>query len=73
MEIASEKLIAKKDPIVSIAFDLGFNEANYFSKVFKKSTGYSPSEFREVHIHKAKQEKILFEKYYSLSNARWVI
>ncbi|MDK2868021.1 MAG: two-component system, response regulator YesN [Clostridiales bacterium] len=73
MEIASEKLIATKDPIVSIAFDLGFNEANYFSKVFKKSTGYSPSEFREVHIHKAKQEKILFEKYYSLSNARWVI
>ena len=72
MEIASQKLTTTKDPIVSIAFDLGFNEANYFSKVFKKSTGLSPSEYRDVHMEKVKNEKVLFEKYHSLSN-RWVI
>ena len=73
MEIASEKLVATKEPIVSIAFDLGFNEANYFSKVFKKSTGYSPSEYRDKYLVEEKKERKLFEKYHSLSTTRWVI
>lgn len=31
-----------------IAYDLGFNEAAYFSRFFKKHTSFSPSEFREI-------------------------
>lgn len=73
MEIASEKLITTKEPIVSIAFDLGFNEANYFSKVFKKTTGFSPSEFREQNLKAQNKERMLLEKYHSLSSTRWVI
>ncbi|WP_411842322.1 helix-turn-helix domain-containing protein [Salinicoccus sp. HZC-1] len=31
--------------ITDIAFILGFNDLNYFSKVFKKYTGYTPSQY----------------------------
>lgn len=33
--------------ISEIGFDLGYNEKGYFTKVFKKRTGQTPSEFRE--------------------------
>ena len=33
--------------IVNIAIDLGYSEANYFSKVFKKIVGKSPTSYRE--------------------------
>jgi len=31
-----------------VAFDLGFEDPSYFVKLFKRSTGYLPSEFREL-------------------------
>lgn len=33
--------------INDIAFDIGYNEPNYFCKVFKKNEGITPSEYRE--------------------------
>ena len=33
--------------IAEIGFELGYNEKSYFSKVFKKKSGQTPSEFRE--------------------------
>jgi YesN/AraC family two-component response regulator len=33
--------------VLNIALDLAYNEANYFSKAFKKKTGLTPSEYRE--------------------------
>jgi len=33
-------------PITTIAFDTGFNDGNYFSRQFRKTSGISPSEFR---------------------------
>jgi transcriptional regulator GlxA family with amidase domain len=33
-------------PIVKIATELGFHQANYFARVFRAETGLSPSEFR---------------------------
>ena len=33
-------------PITEIAFNCGFNDSNYFSKVFKKSEGVSPLNYR---------------------------
>ncbi|WP_053992845.1 AraC family transcriptional regulator [Mangrovimonas sp. TPBH4] len=52
--IETRKLIEAKNLLVStdksiseIAYDLGYNENSYFSNVFKKKSGQSPSEFRE--------------------------
>ncbi|NJO01034.1 MAG: helix-turn-helix domain-containing protein [Bacteroidia bacterium] len=36
------------DNITHIAYDCGFSEIGYFSKLFRKKYGKSPSEFREV-------------------------
>ena len=33
--------------ISEIGFELGFNEKSYFSRVFKKMTGFSPTEFQK--------------------------
>ena len=52
--IETRKLIEAKNLLTStyktiseIGYDLGFNEKAYFSSVFKKKTGQTPSEFRE--------------------------
>ncbi|UWX56001.1 helix-turn-helix transcriptional regulator [Maribacter litopenaei] len=52
--IETRKLIEAKNLLIStdktiseIAFELGYNENSYFSNVFKKKAGISPSEFRE--------------------------
>jgi YesN/AraC family two-component response regulator len=47
MELAKEMLVTTDVPVLNIALDLAYNEANYFSKAFKKKTGYTPSEYRE--------------------------
>ena len=52
--IETRKLIEAKNLLIStdktiseVGYDLGFNEKAYFSSVFKKKTGQTPSEFRE--------------------------
>ena len=47
MELAKEMLVTTDVPVLNIALDLAYNEANYFSKAFKNKTGYTPSEYRE--------------------------
>lgn len=44
---ASELLINTNKAISEIAMNTGFNDANYFSRLFKKSRGKSPREFRK--------------------------
>lgn len=38
--------------ILNIAKSLGYKDPLYFSKIFKKHTGLSPSEFRAIERHK---------------------
>jgi AraC-like DNA-binding protein len=46
VEKAMEKLKNTDDPIHDIAVSCGFASGNYFAKVFKKTVGYTPGEFR---------------------------
>jgi len=43
---AKRLLIHKHTDIAQIAYDLGFKDASYFARFFKRSTGISPTEFR---------------------------
>jgi AraC-like DNA-binding protein len=52
--IETRKLIEAKNLLMStnktiqeIGFELGYNEKAYFTTVFKKKSGHTPSEFRE--------------------------
>ncbi len=44
---AMAMLLETDMPIINIAYELSYNETNYFSKAFKKKVGMTPSEFRE--------------------------
>ncbi len=48
IELAKEMLSFTNMPILNIAYELSYNETNYFSKVFKKRVGVTPSDFRAV-------------------------
>lgn len=47
VEIAKKRLLETKLSNAEIAYQLGFEYPNYFAKFFKKSTNYSPSEYRK--------------------------
>ncbi len=44
---AKELLKSTSVPVTRIAFDLGWNDSNYFSNYFRKETGLSPSAYRK--------------------------
>ncbi len=43
---AKDLLLGGKTPLKEIAMNIGYKDPNYFSRVFKKETGLSPSEYR---------------------------
>lgn len=43
---AKRRLLDSREAVKEIAYDLGFETPQYFSRVFKKRTGLTPSEFR---------------------------
>lgn len=49
---AKELLRDTSISITQIAFELGWNDSNYFSNYFKKETGMSPSEYRKLYQKK---------------------
>ena len=46
IEAAKVYLQNNTSSITEIAFIVGYNDMNYFSRVFKKVTGYTPSQYR---------------------------
>ena len=46
IETAKEKICDRSKTINEIAFELGFNYPQHFSRVFKQRVGYSPNEYR---------------------------
>ena len=47
MQKAKELLAGTDRPITDIAFDVGYNDSNYFSTAFRKHEGISPSQYRK--------------------------
>ena len=45
-EVAKEKLFDRSKSISEIAYELGFEYPQYFSRLFKKQVGMTPNEFR---------------------------
>ncbi|WP_444460141.1 helix-turn-helix domain-containing protein [Rhodobacter capsulatus] len=48
MSRAKDLLAGSSLPILNVALDLAYQDANYFCKAFKKEVGVSPSEFRRA-------------------------
>lgn len=48
IEKAKNHLISSTDSVSAIAYSLGFNYPHYFSRIFKKKTGKTPQEFRQM-------------------------
>jgi AraC-like DNA-binding protein/ligand-binding sensor protein len=46
VENAKYRLLHTKDTMTNIALDMGFNDPNYFSRIFARLVGNTPSEFR---------------------------
>ena len=51
---ACELLDTTEDSIQEVAASLGYNTPYYFSEVFKRVTGYSPSGYRKDRLGKTK-------------------
>ena len=44
---AEQLLLDKPElPVAAVATEFGFDDSNYFSRLFKKRTGYTPRAFR---------------------------
>ncbi len=48
MDIAKERIFDNSKSVSEIAFELGFKHSQHFSRIFKRSTGYTPKEFRSL-------------------------
>jgi AraC family transcriptional activator of pobA len=48
IERAKNVLLNSPSSVSQIAFNLGFNYPQHFSKLFKSKTGYTPSEYRKL-------------------------
>ena len=48
IELAKDKLLSSTISVSEIAYDLGFEYPQYFSKMFKKKTGITPAEYRNL-------------------------
>ena len=46
MSIAKEQLLSPANSISQIAYGLGFQYSQHFTRVFKKATGMTPNEYR---------------------------
>jgi two-component system response regulator YesN len=44
---AAKKLLQSESSIKEVAVDVGYKDSNYFSRIFKKCVGITPTEFKE--------------------------
>jgi AraC-like DNA-binding protein len=46
--VAKERIFDPAKSLAEIAYELGFKHPQHFSRMFKKSTGVSPNEYRNL-------------------------
>ena len=54
LNVAEERLIENRMPIKEIAYSVGYQDPNYFSRIFKKHKGLSPTSYltrKDTHEH----------------------
>lgn len=73
IEKAKDLLRNTDMPVINIAMELNYKEANYFSKVFKKVTGMTPSEYRKANEKRAENEKLMVKRHYQIFNGHWYV
>jgi AraC-like DNA-binding protein len=49
-------------PVKEVAIISGFDDANYFSKVFRRIYGITPTEFRTTGMYAAVQPRLIGDK-----------
>ena len=49
IEIAKTALREEDTPIIHIAYNVGYRDAKYFSKLFKKYVGIKPTDYRKIY------------------------
>jgi signal transduction histidine kinase/DNA-binding response OmpR family regulator len=59
---ASQLLASSDLPINEIFFQVGFYDASNFSRVFKKETGMTPSQYRDSHQKQVHEPEVIPEK-----------
>lgn len=50
IELAGERLLMTDESITDIGFSCGFNDASYFSKMFFKEKGLTPSQYKKQNL-----------------------
>lgn len=73
IEKAKDLLENTDMPVLNIAMELNYKEANYFSKVFKKVTGMTPSAYRKKSEKRAENGKLLFKRHHQIYNGNWYV
>ena len=47
---AKKLLITTEKSVSSVACEVGYDDDNYFIRIFKKMTGFTPSKFRKLNL-----------------------
>ena len=48
MMTAARRLLVTNDRVSTIAYELGFDDQNYFARMFKSVFGVSPNQYRKA-------------------------
>lgn len=50
VSIAKEEILSSDKSVSEVAYRLGFQYPQHFTRIFKKSVGYTPSEYRDLQV-----------------------
>lgn len=70
ISMASAEVKAKKDTVLNIAMQYGFESGDSFSRTFKRITGFLPSEFRKQNKIFSFERVNILEKYYDIQDEK---